>query len=149
MKLSSNLITAILTIALGVLLAVFKEGIIGIAMTVLGVGLIIWAIIDLIDKKMEPAIIKAVAGVAVILLGWLVASIVLFVFAGLLLIYAIYKIYLLIKAKKKKWDLFVQPVLYAIAAVLFLLNGYGWAFIAAGIVLIVQGALALVACFSK
>ena len=48
MKLSSNLITAILTIALGVLLAVFKEGIIGIAMTVLGVGLIIWAIIDLI-----------------------------------------------------------------------------------------------------
>ena len=87
MKLSSNLITAILTIALGVLLAVFKEGIIGIAMTVLGVGLIIWAIIDLIDKKMEPAIIKAVAGVAVILLGWLVASIVLFVFAGLLLIY--------------------------------------------------------------
>ena len=149
MKLSSNLITAILTIALGVLLAVFKEGIIGIAMTVLGVGLIIWAIIDFLDKKMETAIIKAVAGVAVILLGWLVASIVLFVFAGLLLIYAIYQIYLLLKAKKKKWDLFVQPVLYAIAAVLFLFNGYGWAFIAAGIVLIVQGVLALVACFSK
>ena len=149
MKLSSNLITAILTIALGVLLAVFKEGIIGIAMTVLGVGLIIWAIIDFLDKKMEPAIIKAVAGVAVILLGWLVASIVLFVFAGLLLIYAIYQIYLLIKAKKKKWDLFVQPVLYAIAAVLFLFNGYGWAFIAAGVVLIVQGALALVACIKK
>lgn len=149
MKLSSNLITAILTVVLGVLLVVFKASILNIAMTVLGAGLIIWAIIDLLDKNYTPAIIKAVVGVAIIVLGWVAVTIVLFVLAGLLLVYALYQIYLLITAKKKKWELFVQPVLFAVAAILFFLSGADWAFIAAGIVLIVQGALALVACLRK
>ncbi|MBE7061022.1 MAG: hypothetical protein E7382_00630 [Clostridiales bacterium] len=147
MKISSNLITAVLTIVLGALLIIFKGFILNIAMTIVGVGLIVWAVIDALDKKWTPAIIKGVAGVLLIVLGWLITGIILYVLAGLLLVYAVYQIYLLVTAKKKKWELFVQPVLFALIAILFFLQGFGWAFVVAGIILVIQGILALIACF--
>ena len=112
-------------------------------MTILGVGLLVWAIIDFLNEKRTPAIIKAIVGVVIIVLGWLITDIVLYVFAGLLLVYAVCELYELIKAKKKGFELFVQPLLYLVAAILLLLKGFGWAFVIAGVVLIVQGGLSV------
>lgn len=142
-KQSTNLIVAILTIVLGALLVIYKESILNIAITILGVGLIAWAVFDYLNKNVTPAIIKAVIGVIIIVLGWLITDIVLFIFAGLLLVYAIFELYELIKAKKKGWELFVQPLLYLVAAVLLLLKGFDWPFMIAGIALIIQGGISL------
>ena len=100
-KQSTNLIVAILTIVLGALLVIYKDSILNILMTILGVGLLVWAIIDFLNEKRTPAIIKAIVGVVIIVLGWLITDIVLYVFAGLLLVYAVCELYELIKAKKK------------------------------------------------
>lgn len=148
-KISTNLITAILTVVLGIMLLLFKDTVIDIAMTVIGVGLIVWAVFDFLDKNPSSAIVKAIVGVVIIVLGWLITDIVLYVLAGILLAYAVYEIYLLIKAKRKTWEAFVQPILFAVIAVLFFLKGFDWSFIVAGVILIIQGAVALFDCIKK
>ncbi len=152
MKITSNLITAILTIVIGVLFVALKGGVIGIAMTVLGVGLIVWAVLDIIDKNNTPGIIKLVAGIVVIVFGWTLASIVLYVMAALLLVYAIYQLYELITNKVKDFVKFIEPGVMAIIAILLLFNQGGtvaWVFTVAGIFLIVEGTLALINCIKK
>lgn len=152
MKLTSNLITAILTIVIGVLFVALKGGVIGIAMTVLGVGLIVWAVLDIIDKNNTSGIIKLVAGIVVIVFGWTLASIVLYVMAALLLVYAVYQLYGLITDKVKDFVKFIEPSVMALIAILLLFNQGGtvaWVFIVAGIFLIVEGALALINCIKK
>ena len=152
MKITSNLITAILTIVIGVLFVALKGGVIGIAMTVLGVGLIVWAVLDIIDKNNTPGIIKLVAGIVVIVFGWTLASIVLYVMAALLLVYAIYQLYELVTNKVKDVVKFIEPGVMALIAILLLFNQGGtiaWVFIVAGIFLIVEGALALINCIKK
>ena len=152
MKLTSNLITAILTIVIGVLFVALKGGVIGIAMTVLGVGLIVWAVLDLIDKNNTSGIIKLIAGIVVIVFGWTLASIVLYVMAALLLVYAVYQLYQLITGKVKDFVKFIEPGVMALIAILLLFNQGGtiaWVFIVAGIFLIVEGALALINCIKK
>ena len=152
MKLSSNLITSVLTIVLGVLFIVLKGGVIGIAMTILGMGLIIWAVLDLVDKNYNPAIVKGIAGVVVIVFGWTLASIVLYVLSALLLVYAIYQIYDLVKSKTRNSIKFVEPAIMALIAILLLFNQGGtitWVFIVTGIFLIIEGVLALIVLKNK
>ena len=152
MKITSKLITAILTIVIGVLFVALKGGVIGIAMTVLGVGLIVWAVLDLIDKNNTSGIIKLIAGIVVIVFGWTLASIVLYVMAALLLVYAVYQLYQLITGKVKDFVKFIEPGVMALIAILLLFNQGGtiaWVFIVAGIFLIVEGALALINCIKK
>lgn len=152
MKITSNLITTILTIVIGVLFVALKGGVIGIAMTVLGVGLIVWAVLDIIDKNNTSGIIKLVAGIVVIVFGWTLASIVLYVMAALLLVYAIYQLYELVTNKVKDVVKFIEPGVMALIAILLLFNQGGtiaWVFIVAGIFLIVEGALALINCIKK
>lgn len=152
MKITSSLITAILTIVIGVLFVALKGGVIGIAMTVLGVGLIVWAVLDIIDKNNTPGIIKLVVGIVVIVFGWTLASIVLYVMAALLLVYAIYQLYELVTNKVKDVVKFIEPGVMALIAILLLFNQGGtiaWVFIVTGIFLIVEGALALINFIKK
>ena len=149
MKISNKILIAILTTVIGVLFVTYKEGVVSIAMTVLGASLIVWGVIDFLNKQTVPAVVKGVVGVLIIVFSWLFATIILYVFAGLLLIYSLYQLYLLATAKKKRWELFVQPALLAITAILFFMNNIGWAFTAAGVVLIVQGVLAIIDNFRK
>ena len=152
MKISSAIITSILTIVIGALFIALKGGVIGIAMTILGAGLIVWAVLEIVEKSYTPAIVKMVAGAVIIVFGWTLASVVLYVLSALLLFYAVYQLYLLIKDKVTDYAKFVEPSIMAIIAILLLFNQGGtiaWVFIVAGIFLIVEGALALVNCLKK
>ena len=62
MKKSERLITALITIALGVLLIVLRGDLISILMTVVGLGLIALGVMDLIDNRIPPAVVKLVGG---------------------------------------------------------------------------------------
>ena len=152
MKISSAIITSILTIVIGALFIALKGGVIGIAMTILGAGLIVWAVLEIVEKSYTPAIVKMVAGAVIIVFGWTLASVVLYVLSALLLFYAVYQLYLLIKDKVTDYAKFVKPSIMAIIAILLLFNQGGtiaWVFIVAGIFFIVEGALALVNCLKK
>lgn len=152
MKTSANFFISLLTIVIGVLFAVMQGGVISIAMTVLGVGLIIWAVMDLLEKDYVPCAIKAIIGAVVITCGWLIADVMLFVFAGLLLIYAVYQLYLLIKNNKRKAVKFIEPVLYlAIAVLLLFAKGefLNTIFLIAGIALIVEGVFSILTSIKK
>ena len=60
MKKSEKIITACLTILLGVLLITLKGNFISILMTLVGVGLIVLGIVDLAYRASPSAIIKMI-----------------------------------------------------------------------------------------
>ena len=149
----NNLIMAIATVVLGVLFIVLKGEVISIAMTVLGVALIVAAVIDFVNKKLTEGVIKAVLGAVVIICGWAFVKVALYIMAAVLLIYGILQLIEAIKATGKKskvlntvWRL-VEPVLTIIIAVCLIFNQGGaveWLFIVAGVILIIEGMVSLI-----
>lgn len=153
MKRATKLLSALLTIALGVLFVIFKTEILSVCMTVLGVGLIVLAILDLIRFKVITAVIEGIFGVAVLVIGWTLVDIALFVLAIVLGLYGIVELIRRIFEKKKKKHPavlvigFIEPILCIGVAALLLLNGgaaLSGVMILAGILLIVDGILSLV-----
>ena len=67
---SDKLIEGALTILLGILFLILQGEVIKVAMTILGVVLIVMAVLDLLDHQTFPAIVKAVFGVVVLIFGW-------------------------------------------------------------------------------
>ena len=122
-------------------------------MTVLGVALIIAGVIDIVNKLTTAGVIKAVLGVALLVCGWTLVSLALYIMAAVLLIYGILLMIEIIKNMKKSDKIankvlkLVEPVVMIIVAACLLFNQGGaiaWVFILAGILLIVDGALGLV-----
>ena len=93
MKKTEKIISALLTIALGVLLILLKGDVISILMTVLGLGLIAFGVVDFCNVLIPPAVIKTVVGAIVILCGWVIVEAVLYVLAAILLIAGILLLY--------------------------------------------------------
>ena len=157
-KKSDKLVYAILTIVLGILFIVFKNDIIGIAMTILGVALIISAILDLVHKQIAPCVIKAVVGVVIIVFGWTLMSAALYVMAALVLIYGILLLYQTIKNYKEIPEIsdkvlsFVKPILLTAIGICLLFNQGGtiaWVFILSGVFFIVEGIISLIQYFKE
>lgn len=140
---TTNLFVAVLTIIIGILLIAFKGVIINIAMTILGAGLIVWAVVDGLNNNWTPAVIKGVLGVLIIVLGWVVAHVLLYVIAVALLVYSAYQIYLLVSSKSKGIELYIQPALFVLTAILFFIQGANWVFVLAGIFLLIEGVVSL------
>lgn len=157
MKKTSALISAIMTLVLGLILLIWKEGVIGVGLTVLGIVLIVTAVLEFVKANWVSGIIKAVLGIAVLVIGWalyeialLVIGIVLTVYGGLEIIKRIVAV-VTNKTKDKIWTVIIGligPALCLVAGIFFLIGGAGTiiniAFIVGGILLIVNGILALV-----
>ena len=101
MKKTEKLISALATITLGVLLIILQGSVVSILMTVLGVGAIVFGVIDLFNKNFPHAVVKIVCGVVIIICGWVIVSAVLYVLAGLLLIVGILLVYEKIRCGKR------------------------------------------------
>ncbi len=154
MKKTSQLISAIMTLALGILFVILKADIIGIALTVLGVFLIVVGVLDLIRKNIVSGVIKAALGVATLVIGGLLLDIALLILGIVLLVYGVLELIKRIVAKKKGQKLWaiilglIEPVLCIVASI-FLITSSGaaltWAIIIAGIVFIVEGVLGVIA----
>ena len=83
---SEKIITAVLTMVLGVLLMVLRDDFIGILMTVMGLGLIALGVVDIVHDKIPTAVVKIVVGALMIVCGWTIIEAVLYIVAGLVLI---------------------------------------------------------------
>ena len=147
------LLSSLVTIVLGIWFLIFKGGVVSIAMTVFGVLLIVLGILDLVDKKVVPAVVKIVLGVVVIVFGWALVSAVLYILGALLLILGILMLIDLSNEKLKGKSVFevlmkiLIPALLIVTALCLFFNQGGtldWVFIVSGVVLIVEGIVMLI-----
>ncbi|HBF15686.1 MAG TPA: hypothetical protein DDW30_08450 [Clostridiales bacterium] len=151
-KLSNNqLLEGGIMILLGVLFLLLKgETIIHVAMTVFGVALLVLAILDFLDHKTLPAIVKAVFAVVVLVFGWALVDVALIVLAAVILIWGIYELYLKLRVHLKGSNalstilLYISPILDILLGLLLLFNRGGTVAvisIVVGILLIVDGVM--------
>ena len=154
----SPILNAILTIVLGILFIVLKESVLKYALTVFGVVLLVLAVVDLIDRIIPAAIVKAVIGVLAIVFGWVLVSAALYVMAALLIIYGLVQIYEMIRAKVKASKAVYTLLLYAVpaasiaAGLCLFINQSGtitWVFILTGVLLLIEGVLSLANAVSR
>ena len=149
---SAKLLSAALTILVGVLFLIWKGTIISVAMTVIGVLLIVSAIVNLARKRYTVGVVGAVFGVMVLCFGWLFLSVALYVLAAILLIYGILLLIEIARRGLSRIGVLAaivrlsQPIICILVAGCLLFNQGGavdWVFILSGIFLIVEGVLAL------
>lgn len=152
MKKTEKIVSAAATIGLGILLLVLQGDFIGILMTIIGVALLVFGIVDLIQKFVPPAVIKLVVGVLIIFFGWTFVTVVLYIVAALLLVTGILMLYDKIKKRIYCANIFHTICEYAVPALLILIgfmflfnqgNAINWIFIVAGILTAVEGGLML------
>lgn len=152
MRKASQFLSAVMTLALGILFLVLKTEVIGIAITVLGVALLITALLDLIKLSIITGIIKALLGVAVLVIGWLLIDIAILILGIVLLVYGVVNFFKAVfgKNKGKLWRKIIsiiEPILCVIGAIFLITSGGSaieWAVIVAGVILVIDGILALV-----
>ena len=158
MKIASNLISAAITLALGILFIILKAEVVGICITLLGVALIVMAVFDFIRGDIATGIVRTLLAVAVLLIGWLLLDVALIVLGVVLLVHSILEIVKMIVTivKEKELKIFatvlglIQPALKIVASVFLITSraaAIEWAVIIAGIVLIVEGVCAIVRAF--
>ena len=132
MKVSEKIISAILTLVLGILFIVLKGQVVSIAMTILGVLLIVLGIMNLTTKLVAPGVVK--------------------ILAALLLIFGILQLYAQIKLNTKGARIidtifaYALPVICIVIAFFLFFNQGGtvdWVFIVAGVFTIIEGILML------
>ncbi len=150
---TQKILSALFTMALGVMLIVLRGEIISIAMTVLGVGCIALGILDLVQNRVPPAVIKLVVGVIIIVCGWAIVGAVLYILAGLLLIAGILLVYEKLKNRVRcaTWYQnlieYAVPILCIVIGVLLLFNQgntVSWVFIVSGSITVIEGGFLLV-----
>ena len=152
MKKSEKLISAIATIAFGLLLIILGAKFIKVLMTLAGIGLIILGVIDLLNRFIPLAVIKIVVGVFVIICGLALIEAVLYVVAAVLLIAGILLLYDKVKHGLRCATLahtimeYASPSLLILIGILLLFHQGAMinaVFIISGILTIIEGGLVI------
>lgn len=154
MNKSQKIISAVLTIALGVFMIAMRGEMISVFMTITGVFLIALGLIELIQKFVTPAVIKIVVGGLIIVFGWTLVSAVVYIIAACVLIVGILLLYDCVRYRIKCLrgieiikELAVPVICILIGLTLFF-NQWDWIFIVAGILAIIEGAFILEECLN-
>lgn len=148
---NTNLMIALMSILLGLLFIILKGNIISVALTIIGIVVIIMAIIDFCNKETVHGIIKAVLGVCILIFGWMFVDLALYIVAAVLLIQGLIEIVNAIRCKNsiasvQKIIYFIKPVICIVAGLCLLFNQgatIDWIFILVGVLLAVNGVLSL------
>ena len=155
MKKSEKIISAIFTIAIGVLLMIMKGEMISIFMTILGVSLIVLGLIDLLDRNFPIAVVKIVVGSVVIFFGWTIVSAVVYILASLVLIVGILALYDCIRFRLRcvrgmeVLKILAMPVVCILIGLVLFFNKWDWVFVVAGLFTILEGGLLLLEGLGK
>lgn len=154
---SNDLLTSIALIIIGGLFIIYKGGIISIAMSLIGLTLLVLGIVDIIKSRVVGGVIKLVFAALVVLAGWLFITLALYVLGAFLLIAGVTQLIAISKTKIKKITLPValhiaQPVIYILVAICLFFNQGGaisWVFTVSGIFLIIDGIAGIVAAIDR
>ena len=154
---SNELLTAIALILIGGLFIIYKGEVISIAMSLIGITLVVLGIIDILRARVFSGVVKLVFAALVVLAGWLFVSLALYVLGAFLLIAGITQLIAISKLKIKKLTLpavmhIAQPVIYILVAICLFFNQGGaisWVFILSGVFLIVDGIAGIIGALDK
>ena len=149
-KTNSELFSSLLYIVIGILLVVFKSQTLNWAMTIVGLFFVISGALDLVKKNYTGGAVSLIIGIAILVLGWAAAQIVLLVL-GILI--AVKGIVAFIDAFKKKRTNALDLVFPVLTVVVGLMLAFGNALdimiIIVGVLLAVDGVLGLIASLKK
>ena len=149
-KNNSELFASLLYIIIGVLLVIFRSQTIGWAMTIAGIFFVISGALDLIKKNWAGGAVSLIIGIAILVLGWVAAKIVLLVL-GIMI--AVKGIIALIEAFKKKntnaLDIIFPILTVVVGLVLAFGKGFDILIVITGALLALDGVLGLINSFKK
>ena len=143
-KLPEGLITSLFMVVLGILFLVMKSGVIGLAVTILGIALLVSAVLDFLNKDITTCIVKAVIGVCVLVFGHLFVDVAVIIVAAVVLVYGVLELFKLIKAKTKDLVCYVEPAIIVVIALALLVSKwlvFDWLFIIIGVLFLAKGGL--------
>ena len=154
---SNELLTAIALILIGGLFIIYKGEVISIAMSLIGITLVVLCIIDILRARVFSGVVKLVFAALVVLAGWLFVTLALYVLGAFLLIAGITQLIAISKLKIKKLTLpavmhIAQPVIYILVAICLFFNQGGaisWVFILSGVFLILDGIAGIIGALDK
>ena len=99
----NKLLTALITIAVGAILIIWKTSVVSIAITALGVYFIVMGILDVVNKKDQTtAIIKIAIGAIAVLLAWLITTVAVIILGVVITLNGIVQILDIVKSNEKQ-----------------------------------------------
>lgn len=149
-KTNSELFSSILYIIIGALLIIFRSQTLGWAMTIAGIFFVISGILDLIKKNFVGGAISLIIGIAILVLGWTAAEIVLLVLGILIAIKGIAALINVIKSKGFSILSLIYPILSIVVGLLLAFgNGLDIIIVIVGVLLAIDGVLGLIGSLKK
>ena len=141
-----NLIAAISFILIGILFCIFQSKILSWILTIVGVLLIILAIMDLVNKKNQQALIELISGAVILIFGWLLTEVAL-VIAGICITALGIKNFVSLNnlaglSLGKKILAILKPICEMAVGLILIVNTFAavnWIFIIIGVIAIVNG----------
>ena len=149
-KTNSNLLTSLLYIAIGIILCVFPNDALELAMTLAGIFFIISGALDLLRLHFFGGAINLIIGIAILVLGWTVTGIVLLVLGILIAIKGVLSLLsVFTKKNKNALDLVFSALMIVVGLMLAFGNVLAWMVIVVGVLLALDGLLGLINSFKK
>ena len=149
-KSNSELFSSLLYIIIGVLLVIFRSQTLGWAMTIAGIVFVISGILDLAKKNWTGGAVSLIIGIAILILGWAAAQIVLLVLGILIAIKGIVALIDVLKKKNKSVLEIIYPILSIVVGLMLAFgNALDIMIVIVGVLLIVDGAIGLLGSVKK
>ena len=144
-KINSELFSSILYIVVGVLLAIFKSQTLGWAMTFVGVFFVVCGALVLVKRNWTGGAISLGIGIAILVLGWLAAQIVLLVLGILIAVKGVMALLDALKKENKNALEIVFPILTVVVGLTLAFgNGFDILIAIIGVLLTIDGVLGLI-----
>ncbi len=156
MKKSERILAAVVLVAIGILFIILQDDFIGVLMTIVGVSLAAFGVVDICGRRTPQGIIKIVSGGLLVLAGWLIVEAVLYILAGVLLVVGILLLYDRLKNHFRCngfWRAFCRyatPVVCIAIGILLLFHQepiVGFVCVASGLLTALEGGLLLLQVF--
>lgn len=149
-KTNSEQFTSVLYIIIGALLIIFRSQTLGWAMTIAGLFFVISGVLDVAKKNYAGGAVSLIIGIAILVLGWVAAAIVLLVLGILIAVKGVVALFDVFKKKKPCALDIVFPVLSIVVGITLAFgNGLDIVIVITGILLAIDGVLGLISSLKK
>lgn len=120
---TTQLVTAIALIVIGLLFCIFRSGMLSVLLTIVGVVLIAVGVFDMFKKNYLRGAIELAVGIIIIACGWTIVDVTLLLLGIVFIVYSIYTIISVAPAIKEesgfnKVMVILNPVLMLIFGIL-------------------------------
>ena len=137
-------------IIIGALLVAFKDDMLGIAMTVAGIFFILSGALDVLRFNAVGGAVSLIIGIAILVLGWVMAAIVLLVLGILIALKGFIALIDVLRKKRRNTLEILFPILSIVLGIMLAFgNGIEAVLLIVGVLFIVDGALGLIGAVKK